>query len=69
MSRKWYGTAPYSPATTHRRLDLRAPDVLPTLEDNGLAVIDGSPEQFAALIRDGIERYGAIIKAAGIQPE
>jgi len=48
---------------------LKAPDVRPTLDDNGLAVIGGSPEQFAALIRDGIERYGAIIKRAGIQPE
>jgi hypothetical protein len=29
----------------------------------------GKPEQFAALIRDGLDRYGAIIKRAGIQPE
>jgi hypothetical protein len=43
--------------------------VLPTLEDNGLSVIGGSPEQFAALMHDGITRYGAIIKSAGIQPE
>jgi tripartite-type tricarboxylate transporter receptor subunit TctC len=48
---------------------LTAPDVLPVLDDNGLAVIGGSPEQFAALIRDGIARYGAIIKRAGLQPE
>jgi len=43
--------------------------VLPVLNDNGLAVIGGSPEQFSGLIRDGIERYGAIIKRAGIRPE
>src|SRR5712691_192740 len=48
---------------------LHAPDVLPTLEENGFAVIGGSPAQFAALMRDGIERYGAIIKRAGVQPE
>ena len=48
---------------------LAAPDVLPVLDENGLAVIGGSPEQFSGLIRDGIERYGAIIKRAGIQPE
>ena len=48
---------------------LAAPDVLPVLDDNGLAVIGGSPEQFSGLIRDGIERYGAIIKRAGLQPE
>jgi tripartite-type tricarboxylate transporter receptor subunit TctC len=34
-----------------------------------MAVIGGTPEEFAALIADGIARYGAIIKAAGIQPE
>ena len=48
---------------------LNAPDVLPKLEDSGYTVIGGSPESFGALIKDGIERYGAIIKEAGIQPE
>jgi tripartite-type tricarboxylate transporter receptor subunit TctC len=48
---------------------LNAPDVLPKLHDNGMAVIGGTPDDFKALIVDGIARYGAIIKAAGIQPE
>jgi tripartite-type tricarboxylate transporter receptor subunit TctC len=48
---------------------LNAPDVRPKLEELGYAVIGGPPEQLAALIPDGIARYGAIIKAAGIQPE
>ncbi len=48
---------------------LNAPDVGGKLEDNNLAVIGGTPDEFAALIRDGIARYGAIIKAAGIQAE
>jgi tripartite-type tricarboxylate transporter receptor subunit TctC len=48
---------------------LAAPEVAGKLEDNGMAVIGGTPEEFAALIADGIVRYGAIIKAAGIQPE
>jgi tripartite-type tricarboxylate transporter receptor subunit TctC len=48
---------------------LTAPDVVGKLDDNGMAVIGGTPEQFAALMQDGIARYGAIIKAAGIQPE
>jgi len=34
-----------------------------------LAVIGGTPDDFRALIEDGIARYGAIIKAAGIEPE
>ena len=48
---------------------LHASDVMLTFEAAGFAVIGGTPQQFAELIRDGIERYGAIIKAAGIQPE
>jgi tripartite-type tricarboxylate transporter receptor subunit TctC len=48
---------------------LNAPDVRAKLEENGMAVIGGTPEDFRALIADGIVRYGAIIKAAGVQPE
>jgi tripartite-type tricarboxylate transporter receptor subunit TctC len=48
---------------------LEAPDVVGKLDDNGMTVIGGTPEEFATLIADGIARYGAIIKAAGIQPE
>jgi tripartite-type tricarboxylate transporter receptor subunit TctC len=48
---------------------LRATDVVDKLEDNGMAVIGGTPDDFAVLMRDGIARYGAIIKSAGIQPE
>jgi tripartite-type tricarboxylate transporter receptor subunit TctC len=48
---------------------LAAPDVAAKLDDAGMAVIGGTPEQFAALMQDGITRYGAIIKAAGIQAE
>jgi hypothetical protein len=39
------------------------------LDENGLSVIGGSPEDFRALIVDGLSRYGAIIRAAGIKPE
>jgi tripartite-type tricarboxylate transporter receptor subunit TctC len=48
---------------------LNAPDVLPKLNQNGMAVIGGTPDDFNALIEDGIARYGAIIRSAGIQPE
>jgi tripartite-type tricarboxylate transporter receptor subunit TctC len=48
---------------------LNAPDVRGKLEDNGMTVIGGTPEQFGALMQDGIARYGAIIKATGIQAE
>ena len=46
-----------------------APEVVQHFEANGYAPIGGTPQQFADLMKDGIERYGAIIKAAGIQPE
>ena len=73
----WFGFLgpPVLPAPIVTRLNaeitkaLGAPHVLPILDENGLAPIGGSPEQFAALIRDGIDRYGAIIKRAGIQAE
>jgi tripartite-type tricarboxylate transporter receptor subunit TctC len=45
---------------------LNEPDVKAKLEAADFAVIGGSPEEFAALIKDGIQRYGEIIKAAGI---
>jgi tripartite-type tricarboxylate transporter receptor subunit TctC len=48
---------------------LDAPDVRGKLEDNGMTVIGGTPEQFGALMQDGIVRYGAIVKAAGIPAE
>ena len=48
---------------------LHEPDIVQNFRVNGYDVIGGTPQQFADLIRDGIERYGAIIKAAGIQPE
>jgi tripartite-type tricarboxylate transporter receptor subunit TctC len=48
---------------------LAAADVKAKLDDNGLSVIGGSPEDFRALIADGMTRYGAIIRAAGIKPE
>jgi tripartite-type tricarboxylate transporter receptor subunit TctC len=48
---------------------LNAPDAAATLQKSGLAVIGGSPSDFAALLKDGIERYGAIIKRAGLKPQ
>ena len=49
---------------------LNAPDVTPILEDNGLTRDRRHARNNSrADPQDGIERYGAIIKAAGIQPE
>jgi tripartite-type tricarboxylate transporter receptor subunit TctC len=48
---------------------LHEPDIRDNMDANGFTVIGGSPQQFADLLKDGIQRYGEIIKAAGIQPE
>ena len=73
----WFGFfgPPALPAPIVTRLNaeimkaLGEPDIVQNFAANGYAVIGGTPRQFADLLKDGIERYGAIIKAAGIQPE
>jgi tripartite-type tricarboxylate transporter receptor subunit TctC len=51
------------------RKAITAPQVRAKLEAQDLVVIADTPEQFAALQQAGIEQFGAIIKAAGIQPQ
>src|SRR3954451_8654445 len=73
----WFGFfgPPGLPAPMVTRLNteivsaLNAPDVVTKLSANGMAVLGCTPAEFKALIEDGIMRYGAIIKAAGVQPE
>ena len=48
---------------------LNAPDVRPKLNELGLKVIGNTPEEFAAMIRTGIDQYGRLVKAAGLKPE
>jgi tripartite-type tricarboxylate transporter receptor subunit TctC len=55
--------------STEMRKAITAPDVRAKLEANDLVVIADTPEQFAALQKEGIEQFGAIIKAAGIKPQ
>ena len=44
--------------------------LLPLLrQELGLDVAGGTPEQFAAFLRDDIMRYGKIVKAANITPQ
>jgi tripartite-type tricarboxylate transporter receptor subunit TctC len=73
----WFGFVgpPGLPAPIVTRLNaemnkaLNELDLVRNFEANGYAVIGGTPQQFTDLIQDGIARYGAIIKSAGIQPE
>jgi tripartite-type tricarboxylate transporter receptor subunit TctC len=48
---------------------INAPDVKPKLEQSGLAVIAGTPEQFADLLKRSIDLYGKAVKIAGVKPE
>jgi len=48
---------------------LREPEVRSKLDAALLAVVASTPEEFAAAIKRDIELYGALVKAAGIQPE
>jgi tripartite-type tricarboxylate transporter receptor subunit TctC len=50
------------------RKAITAPEVRAKLEGNDLIIIAGTPEEFAKLQLDGIQQFGEIIKAAGIQP-
>jgi tripartite-type tricarboxylate transporter receptor subunit TctC len=73
----WFGFfgPPGLPAPIVNRLNaemskaLTDPDVMKNLDANAFAVIGGTPQQFADLLKDGIQRYGTLIKAAGVQPE
>jgi tripartite-type tricarboxylate transporter receptor subunit TctC len=48
---------------------LRNPEVRPKVEELAMSVIANTPEQFAAMLKSGIDQYGRLIRAAGIKPE
>ena len=48
---------------------LKLEDVRKRLMGAGIEIQGGTPEQFAAVIRDEVEKWGRVVKAAGIQPE
>jgi len=48
---------------------LKERDVSSKIDELAMSVVANTPEQFSAMIRAGIEQYGRLIKAAGIQPE
>lgn len=73
----WYGLlAPAStPATIVGRLHLETvkalglPDLRAKLADLGLEGIGNSPDEFAAVIKSGIQKWAKVIKEAGIKPD
>jgi tripartite-type tricarboxylate transporter receptor subunit TctC len=72
----WHGFfAPgATPGDIVRRLNeaivqiLASPQMRELWAANGMAVATNSPEQFAAKVRSEYERYGKLVKTAGIEP-
>ena len=48
---------------------LRDPDVIAKLTQQGAIVAGGTPEEFAAFMQGEFERWGDVIKKAGIKVE
>ncbi|MGD9945736.1 MAG: Bug family tripartite tricarboxylate transporter substrate binding protein [Burkholderiaceae bacterium] len=48
---------------------LRKPEVLAALEKQAFVPNPSTPEQFAALIKEQVESYGNLLRAAGVQPD
>ena len=63
-----------TPAPVVQRLNaalakiLEMPDVRKALTEQGADVSGGSPEAFAAFMRDESSRWSAVVKQAGIKP-
>ncbi|NVO12632.1 MAG: tripartite tricarboxylate transporter substrate binding protein [Rhodoplanes sp.] len=48
---------------------LKMPDIAAKLEGAGIEVQGGSPEDYAALIKSDLVKWGKVVKEAGIEPE
>ena len=47
---------------------LRAPDVLARFSELGITPVGSTPEAFGTRIRDDVERFGRIVRSAGLSP-
>ena len=65
------GLTPQTLAKLHDELvaSIRDPGVHAKIDELAMTVIANTPEQFAAMLKSGIDQYGKLIKAAGIQAE
>jgi tripartite-type tricarboxylate transporter receptor subunit TctC len=48
---------------------LKLPDVRAKLETAGIEIQGGTPQEYAALIKSDLAKWGKVVKEAGIQPE
>ena len=73
----WHGmmVAPGTPRALVQRLNrefnavLQRPEVKQRMENSGLQITGGTPEEFAAILKRDYDKYGAALRAAGVQPE
>jgi tripartite-type tricarboxylate transporter receptor subunit TctC len=73
----WHGmmVAPGTPRALLERLNrefnavLRQPDTKQRMENSGLQITGGAPEDFAAILKRDYDKYGAALRAAGVSPE
>jgi tripartite-type tricarboxylate transporter receptor subunit TctC len=73
----WHGVmvAPATPRSIVQRLNrelaavLQVPEVRQRLENSGLQITGGSPEEFAAILKRDFDKYSAALRAAGVKPE
>jgi tripartite-type tricarboxylate transporter receptor subunit TctC len=76
LAENWYGmVAPAkNPPAVMARLNriaveaMRSPDVKEKLASQGATLIGNSPEEFAAYLKSEIDKWGGVVKAAGIKP-
>jgi tripartite-type tricarboxylate transporter receptor subunit TctC len=76
-SSTWFG--PLAPAKTPREIIVRLnaelmkmlqkPEVKARFASDGIEALGSTPEEFGAYIKAEIERWGRVIKAAGVRPE
>ena len=69
-----FGPAGLPPPTLARLHDelvasLKDPELRGKIDELAMTVIANTPEQFSVMLKSGIDQYGRLIKAAGIQPE
>jgi tripartite-type tricarboxylate transporter receptor subunit TctC len=73
----WHGmmVAPGTPRALVQRLNrefnavLQQLDVKQRLENSGLQITGGPPEDFAAILKRDYDKYGTALRAAGVKPE
>jgi tripartite-type tricarboxylate transporter receptor subunit TctC len=76
LAENWYGmVAPAkTPPAVIARLNriaveaMRSPEVKEKLLSQGATLIGNSPEEFAAYLKSEIDKWGGVVKAAGIKP-